>query len=258
MPPRIPIQAQKPKADNKPKLSGNSTTLGTIETGKKEWKGPTIPRSAIMPRAHRTEKVEEVVEKRGHWSDKTIPGMFLDAEYVCNIIRTLNKKNQEEIEYDWQVIANTGSKFPVNHFYVDSDGDLILSAKVGDSFVTQIVMNDENLAKEIVTTTTQTVSRRSSSNINTEGLVEICTLSYGDYNSAFGGSQSKDAEFDGNKLSDYIHYDRRDYKYTKPDNTEGTKYVGALMCPADGLEYWTFAIKEMNRLLNKKSLVFNN
>lgn len=254
MPPKIPIKATK-KETVAPVLTGNSTNLGTIDTIKKEWKAPTIPRSALVPRKTVSIEPAEVVEKRAHWSDKTIPGMFLDADYICNIIRTKNKKGQEEIEYDWQILPNTGNRFPVSHFYIDNDGDLILSGKVDNSYVTQIVMNDENLAKIVITDTNETtITRRSTSNVDKEQLVEICTLSYGDYNSTFGGSKSKDAEFMGMKLTDYVFYDRRDYTYMD-DGKEKVKYCGALMCSADGLEFWTKAIKTIGS--HKKSLVFN-
>ncbi len=252
--PKLPIDNQK-KA---PKLNGEVIELGKINTGKKTYNVPVIQghkRSELVPRAHKPKEIENEVEKRGHWSDTIIPGMFLDADYKCNIIRSIGKKNEEIIEYDWQIMpSNEIFQFPINRFYVDTEGNLHLNAKVDGSFVSQIILNDENLAKlynNISSEPDGVVRKRStSSNIDSSQLVEICTLSYGDYNSAF-----RDAMLGDVPLKNYIHYDRRDYPFEK-DGTIRTKYCGALMCHPEALEDLTLIVKQLGA--GKKSLIFNN
>lgn len=225
----------------KKKTSG--TIIDTIETGKKDWRGITHERKA---------KTEDVIEKRAHWSDKTLPNMCLDSEYICHIIRGTDAKNRETIEYDWRVIPGTGNKYPISYYYVDSDGNLSLHAKVGDSYVSQSIPHDEYLAKTDKITETATVStRRSQSSINKDGLVEICTLSYGAWNAIF-----KNATYEGHTLTDYVTYDRRDHPFIKPNGKEGIKYEGALLCLPDSLAFWTKAVKHLGK--DNKSIIYNN
>ena len=253
--PVIPAGAQ--KKNTAPKLTGEVLELGTINTEKKTYKAPKIPttytRSDIVPRANKTRQVE--VDKPAHWADTTIPGMFLDADYICNIVRSIGKKGEEIVEYDWQILPATDGqifKFPISKFYVDNDGDLVLNAKVGDSYVCEVIINDENLAKQINAdeSTEGVVVRRRSTSVDANQLVEICTLSYGDWNSAF-----KDATIDTIPITNYIHYDRRDYQFEKDGKTK-TKYCGALLCHPDALEDLTLIVKQLGA--GKKSIVFNN
>ena len=256
MGPKIPVKAQKKVEvvkSVKPVLTGGVTDLGVITTVKREFKAPVIPRSALVPRKERVEKDE--VTKPAHWSDVIIPNMFLDSDYFCNIVRTKGKKGEDVIDYDWQIMPGTGGRFPLNKFYVDSEGDLILFGKVGDSYVTQMVMNDENLAKMEALLENSVVGggvvRRRKAGTDTSLLAEICTLSYGDYNSAF-----KNAMFGTEPLSEYVYYDRRDYQYTDENGKVKTKYCGALMCVAEAIAEFTYFVKQLGS--GKKSLIFNN
>ena len=256
--PTIPRSANQAKQDavkKAPALSGKQTDLGTIETARKSYT-PNIPRSQLVPHARKAVK-DEQVEKRGAWYDTIIPDMFLDAEYICDIIRTTNKKGDEVVEYDWKILpapVGVTYKQPVSHFYIDSYGDLSMAGMYNGTIITYTIFNDENCLKQQAlldahNKSTSTTRKRTTTS-DTTGLVEICTLSYGDYRDYF-----KDAEHLGVNLNDYIHYERRDYKYIK-DGKEKVKYCGALMSFPENVDMLTSIIKLLGK--DRKSIVFNH
>lgn len=251
--PKIPKSGIKA---GKPELKGEATTLDVITTERKQYQAPSQPtrRAPYIPQAAKKAPPvkEEVTEKRAHWTDNIIAGMFLDADYECKIIRTKNAKGVEEVTYDWHVIQGTGGKFPVSRYYIDSEGNLSIGGKVGDSIVSQIIFNDESLTKMYGNRTeaeASTVTRRRNTSVDTSQLVELCTLSYGDFNSAI-----KNATIEGESLMDFVTYDRRDHPFVK-DGKEKIKYCGALLCHPDAVETLTTIVKQLST--GKKSFVFN-
>jgi len=218
--------------------------LGVLLTGKKE----------------RKERVQvEQIEVKNDTSmySRIIPNMFLDSEYVCTITETTNKKGIIEKSYDWNIASVEGvkCKYPVCHYYVDSEGDLHIIGKIDNSIVSISWTNDDNLAKELAlseisisaATTTATGTRKHIKPVS-DTLTEICTLSYGDYRKLFQHKQHK-----GTDIDSIIYYVRQDYV----NELQKTVYCGAMSCNPDNYELALFLIKDIAKAQKKTSIVYN-
>lgn len=247
-----------PVAVQKVTPSGNKFDLGIVKTEKKPFN------NALLKNVTANKAKEEVVEisKKQSYLDNVIPGMFLNDDYKC-IIKRHEIKGKEIVEYDWQ-LANRNTnllQIPVCSFFIDSDGDLHLTGKLGEDSICHItIMNDENSTKfeELLNNpNTETTTRRRSSNIDTSKLVEICSISYNDWQKI--SKTTVDAEGETLSFTDFVHYDRRDHEITKRDGTKGIRYEGALMCMPDTYDYFVEFVNQWIKGQDKEtSIIFTN
>jgi hypothetical protein len=233
--------------------SGNKIDLGTIQTEKK-------PQNALLANIN-ANKVKETsidIPKKISYLDNVIPGMFVEDDYICHIKKN-EVKGRVVTEYDWKLKSRNATELqiPVCKFYIDSEGDLHLTGRIDENRVYhRIIFNDENMAmcENIANNSTNdNVTRRRSTSIDTSMLVEICSISYNDWQKI--SKTTLDVEGEIKSFTDYIHYDRRDHQITKSNGEKGIRYEGALMCVEQAYDYFVVFIDNWIKKQEKETSI---